>query len=325
MCLNELVTLGVCPDDGNSTSGFTLLQADGITVKNLANIASDSGGIELAMGKKKLSILQFQNELIAALHANKVVTNVVNKTHSAATFNIAENNGLYAGYRGLTVHKVPQRGALRKMVIEAIECYPLADGTVTLKIDDGLNVFTYNNISVIGGNINVLDGDILTGFPLTVRDEATSVKITIDQSSVLFSKSNIVCMKGCSGEPPNDCGWVDGFNGVDAVKSEGFGLNVKFKCECDYVSILCNMNKTLIGELLWLKWQINIFKEHLSSNRFNNWVVYNEKKLNEVVLPDLMGDYNTKWTALMGGLYDILRQYNDICLNCRGVRWVVTL
>ena len=96
MCLNELVTLGVCPDEAQSSSGFSLLQADGMTVNNLANIASDSGGIELAMAKKALSILEVKNDMIAALHANKVVTTIINKTYDAANFIIDQNNGLYA-------------------------------------------------------------------------------------------------------------------------------------------------------------------------------------------------------------------------------------
>lgn len=325
MCLNELVTLGVCPDEAQSSSGFSLLQADGMTVNNLANIASDSGGIELAMAKKALSILEVKNDMIAALHANKVVTTIINKTYDAANFIIDQNNGLYAGYRGVTLHRVPQRGTLRKLKINAVECYPLSDGVITLKIDDGLNVYSYPGIAVTGGMVNVIDKDMITNFPFVVRDAATEVKVLIEQSSITFCKSNIICLKGCSGNAPNDCGWVDGYNGIEAVKSEGFGVNIKFNCECDYADILCNMPKTLTGELVWLKWQINVFKEQLMSNRFNNWVVYNEQNFKELVLPELENRYNTKWNAIMGGLYDILKQYNDMCLNCRGVRWVVNL
>jgi len=85
------------------------------------------------------------------------------------------------------------------------------------------------------------------------------------------------------------------------------------------------MPKTFIGELIWLKWQINIYKEHLKSNRFNNWVIYNDDRIQEYILPELQTEYTDKWNALMQGLPEILKTYQDSCLICRGARWVVTL
>lgn len=326
-CLDNLVTLGICPDDDTPLSGLTLLNAEGISINNLANIADEDSvsGINMAMDKKALSIIQLQNDLIAALHAQKVITSISINKHHSSNFEISKNNGLYNGYRGIVLHKAGQKGILRSLVIDSIELYPITSGTVTLKIDDGFNSYNLNNIAVTGGQINVLDKDISDMFPFFVNKDAPQVKITIDQSAVLFSKSAIVCHKGCHGAMPNDCGWVDGWDGTNAVKSEGFGINVNFHCECDYSLLLCSMPPTFIGELMLLKWQINIFKEQLMSNRFNNWVVYSDEKLNEVVIPDLTNQYNEKWNALMQGLPDLLRKTKDPCLNCKGSRWVVTI
>lgn len=324
-CLNNIVSLGLC-DDVDSLSGFTLLQADGMSIKNLANIADETTrrGIDLALQKKQLAIIEVKNDFIAALHSNRIVTNVSIQNYHSAGFLPNANDGIYAGYRGQTIHKIPKRGKLSKMYIKEIQCYPLTSGNTTIKIDDGINVYTYN-VAVVANQVNVFDADSLSGFPFEVNKMTHAVEVTIDQSQILFAKSNIICHKGCSGNVPNPCGWVDGWTGTQAVKSEGFGLNIVFYCECDYEQILCDLAKTYIGELIWLKWQMGIFREHLNSNRFNNWVVYNQEKITQTILPDLNERYTTKWNALMQGAFGILKSYNDECLNCRGVRWQVQI
>ncbi len=52
-CLDNIVTLGVCPDEAESTSGLKLMQAAGISIKNLAEIANETygSGVELAIEK----------------------------------------------------------------------------------------------------------------------------------------------------------------------------------------------------------------------------------------------------------------------------------
>lgn len=323
-CLRNIVTLGICPDAGESLSGFTLMQADGISLKNLANIADDSTvkGTDLAMQKKELSINQVYNDFIAALQSQNIITNLTVKEHYSASFVTNQNNGIYSGFRGQTLHKVHTRDGLKKQKITSIECYPLTSGNTTLRIDDGRSVYNYP-VTVIANQVNVFDESNLSGLPLIV--DAQTIEITIDQSEILFAKSSIICHKGCGGQMPNDCGWVDGWNGIAATKNEGYGLNIKFSCECDYGRILCDLSKSFIGEIIWLKWQINIFREQLKSNRFNNWVIYNGEKIQNEILPDLTQQYNEKWNALMNGVYNILKSYNDDCLNCRGRRWVVNI
>lgn len=324
--LNDIVTLGLCPDDGESLSGFTLLQADGISIKNLANIADETtiSGVALAMQKKELSITQVKNDFIAALQTNRVVTTLSNQIYKSARFLVNEDNSTYSGYRGQTLHKVPNRGKLRQTILKSLECYPLESGNTTIKIDDGVNEYTVA-VTVVGGQINTFDADNTELFPFIIDPQSSSIEVTIDQSEILFAKSEIICHAGCNGTSPNDCGWVDGWTGTGAIKMEGYGLNLNFYCECDYSQILCDMATGYVGELIWLKWQINIFREHLKSNRFNNWVIYKADQINEQILPDLIDQYNTKWNALMAGSFGILKSYNDSCLNCRGIRNVVVI
>lgn len=325
-CLDQIVTLGICPDDGASLSGFTLLQADGISLKNLANIADEDNitGVNLAMEKKTLSITQVKNDFIAALQSNRIVTTLSNQEYKSARFITGIDGGTYAGYRGQTLHKVPFRGKLRKTVLKSIDCYPLQSGNTTIRIDDGVNVYNYN-VTVVANQVNTFDADVLSGFPFEIDKQSNSIEVTIDQTSIAFAKSEIICHKGCNGTAPNNCGWVDGWTGTGAIKAEGYGLNLNFYCECDYGQILCDLANSYVGELIWLKWQINIFKEQLKSNRFNNWVIYNQEQINETILPDLISQYNSRWNALMEGSLGILKSYGDDCLNCRGVRWQVTI
>src|SRR5690606_17452176 len=258
-CLNNIVTLGLCPDAGESTSGFTLLDADGISIKNLAEIADDSNikGVDLAMNKKSLSIKQFYNDFIASLQANKVMTNQSEEVYKASEFVTNANNGVSNESRGVTLHRVRQKGNLRKLIIDSIEIYPLTSGNVTLKVDDGINTYTYD-VDLIADQVNVLDGDVLDDLPFALKDNVCDVRITVETNGVLLSKSQIICLKGCNGTTPNDCGWVDGWDGSMAVKKKDMGVNVNLHCESDYASVLFNMPEKLILELIWLNWQLNI-------------------------------------------------------------------
>lgn len=325
-CLNNIVTLGLCPDNSHSESGLTLLQAPGISIKGLANITNDTkvSGVDLALKQKELSLIQVQNDLIASLNANRAIVSMSESNIQSASIITGQSSGLYNGFRGQVINKVHRKGSLTEMTIERIELFPLTSGTVSLKIDDGINIYNLS-VPLTGGQTNIIDSDLTDLLPMVISHSSSKVKVTIDQSNVMFAKSLISCMKGCNGTAPNECGYVDGWNGSSVVKSEGYGMNVVFKCRCKYEDILCNMNKQLIGEIIWLKWQINIFKEQLRSNRFNNWVVYAAANITEQILPELTQEYNEKWQAIMNGLPDILKRYNDSCISCRGSRWEVRI
>lgn len=327
MCsLDNIVTLGVCPDESASESGFTLMMAKGITLKNLANIATETynAGLEMAMSNKSLTITQFKNDFIGALQLNKVVTTISNPQYDTGIFNTSENIGTYAGYRGLNIYKSHKyKGRLRKTYIKSIQVYPLASGDTVINIWDGINSYSYA-VTLVANQINTFDEDNLEGFPFVMASTDSGLRITIDQTSIPLASSKITCLKGCNGTVPNECAWADGWDGERNVKSEGYGLNVQFYCGCDYEQVICDLSKTFTGELIWLKWQYNILEEQLYSNRFTNMVVYN-KEQTEKRLKELEADYTNKWNALMAGLLSILQTYKDDCLDCRGIRWRTNL
>lgn len=323
-CLNTIVTLGLCPDNGTPTSGLTLLDAAGISKNNLANIVDEDviSGASLAMQVKATSIIQVRNDFIGALQTNNVVTDINHPVYDTAFFLPDQNVGTNSE-RGIWLHKSARyRGNLRKTYIKAIQVYPLASGSGTLTIWDGIQEYAYA-VDLVGGQVNTFDADNLDEFPFEINTNSNSVKVLIT-SSVPFASSRITCKTGCNGSMPNPCGWAEGWNGSARVREEGYGINVQFYCECDYEQILCNLSKSYSGELIWWKWQANIFREQMKSNRFNNWVIYNHDEL-EKWIADAESNYNRVWNNLMNGMLGILKTYSDDCLNCKKARWVVNV
>lgn len=321
-CLSSIVALGACPDEGPSKSGFLLLNAPGISIKGLADTANENymTGANLAMKKKDLALLQVKNDFLGALQANKVVPFISAPTHTAGLFVPNTDMGTYAGERGVTLHKnVSYRGSLRVTYIKSIQLFPLASGSATLKIYDGNNVYTYA-ITLVANQINTFDETQLSGFPFAVSGSSSAVRVLISNAAISFSSIDIKCLKGCGGSMPNECGWIDGWDGTGAVKSEGYGINVEFYCECDYEKVMCDLSNSFMGELVWLQWQIKIWEDHYLTNRFNNWTTYNRDDIKDNVIPNLYNKYNAKWNDMMSGLISVLQTYRDDCLQCRGIR-----
>lgn len=323
-CLDEIVTLGLCPDDGTPSSGLKLVDAPGITLKNLALTATETytSGVDMALAKKDLALILVRNDFISELHRANVITEIAQPVYDAGIFNPDANNGTYSGYRGLTLYKTGYSSTgLKSMFIEEVQLYPLASGEATLKIVDGYKEYTYP-ITLVANQVNVFGASELSGFPFTV--ESSSARVTIDNTSISFAKTALICHSGCSGSK-NSCGYVDGWDGTNKVQKEGYGINIKFKCECDYSKILCSLSNSFAGELIWLKWQILIMEEQFNSNRFEGWVIYGRDELKDYIIPQLYSKYNAKWAALTDGLSGILGKYRDDCLNCKKARWVSSL
>lgn len=321
MCdLSSIVTLGICPDNGTSTSGFTLIMADGISKNNLADIANEDviTGTALALEKKEQTLIQVRNDFIGALNTNNVITDINHPIYDTSFFLPSTSVGANSS-RGVWLHKSPRyKGSLRKTYIKAIQLYPLASGTGTLTIDDGITVYAYS-VNLVGGQVNTFDEDNLDGLPLELDINSASVKILIT-STVSFASSKITCKTGCNGSIPNPCGWAEGWDGANRTREEGYGMNVQFYCQCDYEQILCDLSKPYAGELIWWKWQANIFREQAKSNRFTNWVIYNAEESDKWIA-DAESNYNRVWNNMMSGLPGLLKNYRDDCLNCRRVQW----
>ena len=322
-CLDSLVTTGICNEEGTSISGFTIMQAPGISVINSAKIATETyvSGLELLKEKKKLAIAQLRNDFVGAINGMNVIATLDDRRFESSTLSPA-STGTNPSPRGVVIHPIRFRGGSRRLAINSVSLYPLASGDTDLTIFDGYSTVTYN-ISLVAGTTNVFDLNNLDDFPFIPHPEATEVRVLVDQSVIPFGSGNVICMKGCRGDAPNSCAWADGFDGAGNVKDQGYGVSVNFSCFCDYGSVLCD--NALTPELLWLKWQINIFEEQILSNRFNAWVVYNVEQIAEDIVPALYSRYRQRWADMMGSLPTFLANRRDQCFDCRQMRWATSI
>lgn len=295
------------------------MQAAGMSPKNLANIAEEQyvQGVKLANVKKIVAQTLLRNDLIGVLIGNNIASINADPVYNSSTFIPGTDMGLYPGARGVTLHAANSdyRGRLKKRKITGISCYPLVNGTADIQIVDviqGVTTITPFAASFVANRINT--------FAIDYTCIGNDVRVIIDNTSINFCSAPITCMKGCNNSMPNTCAWVDGWAGPAPVKSEGYGINVMFKCHCDYDQLICDLSPAFTGELIWLKWQELIYDEQLKTNRFTAWTTYNRDEL-PTYIAQLQNQYNTKWNQLVSGsLFNILKEYRDDCLQCRGVR-----
>jgi hypothetical protein len=250
-----------------------------------------------------------------------VIPNLDAKKHSTGEFKPAITFPAEAKERGLTLYKNNRiQGALRKLKIHKVKVYPLADAAdVQLKIYDdyaGGIVSTYN-VNLIANQANSFDVNYLV--------KGSYARVVLDGTNVPVAGTYLTCFTGCNGTLPNDCGYTKGWYGDKEISGkEGFGINLEFCCECDYEQLICDLSKTYIGELVWLKTRVLLLEEHLRTNRLNNWVIYGREETKEY-LADIENQYREKWKVFAGALQGIVSGMKDDCLVCNGIRWVTNV
>ena len=297
-----------------------MFQAPEITVGNLAAMATETytSGMNLLRAKLDLAILLVQNDFIAALNTNGVIANTVAATYNTSTVNPAMSMGMAPLERGVLVIKSTKiRGKLRKLKLKQVVVYPLTSvPSIMLNVYDvnGTSEIAYRyDVELVANQENIFDVDLAL--------KGTHFRVTIDNTAVEMASAPVSCLEGCSGQLPNDCGYARGWDGTKEVhKGDGYGIDVIFGCECDFAELMCNLSKTYIGQLIWLKARILVMEEHLNSNRFDNWVVYNREDT-ALHRQEVQAEYKRQWQGLMDGLYAILKTYRDDCIECRGIKW----
>lgn len=320
-CTDNIVTISdICNNRReNSLSGFDLMDAPEISTNNLASIAKEDyvSGFAMATNILRRSVIEVKNDFIGALQANNVMADIVHAVYDTSEFRPATIVDAADLNRGVTLYKVKKPGKLRKTKITKVQLYPLASAeSAQLMLIDNGKQYNYN-IQLVADQVNT--------FTLNHTVEGESARVLINQADIPFASAYVKCGTGCDGSMPNDCGYALGYDGSKDTRSkEGYGINIQFQCICDYEELLCDFDKSVIGELIYIKARYNILDEQYKSNRFNDWVVYDQEKM-EGIRGELHAEYREKWNRLMQGFYETLKRYRDSCLDCKGVRWVVNL
>jgi hypothetical protein len=310
-------------ETSESLSGLDLMDAPEISVLNLAHIANEEyvTGLNLARQKAAQAHTLVRNDLMSALAANHVIPELTAKRHTTGEFKPAISFPAESKERGLTLYKNARiRGHLKKLRIHTVKLYPLANATnAILKIYDDYSggiVSTYN-IDLTANEVN--------SFNINYEVKGSFARVLLDGNDIPMASAYLTCFTGCNGTMPNNCGYTKGwYDDKEISGKEGFGIALDFSCECDYEQLLCDMPKTYIGEIIWLKARVLLMEEHLRSNRMNNWVIYGREETQQY-LTDVENQYHEKWKIFINAMPGLLKQYKDDCLQCNGIQWVVNL
>jgi len=325
-CIEKIVTVGLC-DTEESTSGFSLMKSPGISPKNAANMVQEQykNINELLDTIKQNAINIVRTDFNAFLYANRIATTLTNRVYDSASFNTSKTKGFYNGMRGQTIwSKVPHKtGNMANLKIHGIDTYTIIGGEgeiVIMDFDNGVPIYTTYQTTF---NSNELQYHEL---PTPYVAKSTQVSVMIDNTSLSFSSSKVICGIGCGGTPKNPCGKVEGWDGTRHVREEGFGMNIHFSCGCDYDKLICDLTPVFTGELIWYKMQELFWQEAYQSNRFTPFVTYNRDDMVKVYIPQLQDKYSTKFNSMVGeGIFNILKTYKDDCLNCRGIQLITNI
>lgn len=318
-CLDNIVSLNDrCGNEiSPSLSGYSLNNAPEITPLALSATANEKyvDGATLAQAILNYSILDIKNDFLAVLSSNNYVSDVTAITYTTSEFNTANSWPAVAKERGITVYKTPQsKNRLKKMTIKKVSVLPLVskeDGEILI-YDNG-NVYTYE-IPLTGGMINTIEINHII--------EGAYARVLVDGNGLPMASAMLTCFTGCNGKLPNDCGYTKGYNGDGEISAkEGFGISVDFTCECDYESILCDLSKSYVGKLIFLKTRIGLLDERISSNRLNNFIIYGLEEAKEKK-QDIEAEYTETWNTFVASLPNLLKKYNPSdCLICNKTTW----
>lgn len=307
----------------SSLSGLDLMDAPELSIRNLANIANEEyvTGMQLAQRKVQQATLLVRNDFMSILAANRVMPQLAERQYTTGEFRAATTFPAEAKERGLTLYRNTRiKGTLRKLYINSIQVYPLADATgAELKIYDDAG----------GGTVSVynidLNANTVNTFRVNYEVKGNFARVLLNGTDIPVASSFLTCFTGCNGTLPNDCAYTRGwYDDKEISGKEGFGINVEFNCSCDYEQLLCDMARTYIGEIVWLKSRVLLLEEHLRTNRLNNWVVYGREETQQY-LTDVENQYRDKWRIFADAVPGILQQFKDDCLQCNGVKWVVNV
>lgn len=307
ICLENIVSVrDVCAEQVIvSSSGYDMMDAPEIDLAKINDIANAeyNTGLKVLKNCVRLALRDIETDFISVLFANKISANSSSYDVVTGNFSTQYQNG-GTGQKGIVIHKQNYTG-IKKLRLKKIMIYPVNDNqNAQLKLIDSGRESTIN-VSLTGGRVNE--------FAIDYFVEGNDVKIVLE--GVQTYSSELTCLLGCGGTIPNDCGYVKGWNGSSEIKSEGFGINAIFTCECDYSQILCQQSKNFVGLLIWLKARIYALEERINSSRINPFIIYGQEEAKNQRI-ELLNEYNSKWNVFIETIPNLIKG-NDDCFECK--------
>ena len=319
-CLENIVSVkDLCSPDAMavSSSGYDIWHAPEVRYKGMAALTDEKyiRGFNLLVAKREMAIREVESDYLKIVTTSGYgITSPVGN-HETGQFDTTINNPPAAMERGISIYSA-RPSLLKKIRIKEVRVFPVTSVDSTqLKIYDNGQAAIYD-IQLIGGQVNT--------FPVNYTASGDHLRILIDNTTLYTYGSRLTCMIGCNGTVPNDCGYVKGWNGNAEVKSEGFGINATFDCICDFSQLLCSWSKQFAGEIVWYKMRALIQEELLTTDRLNNFTIYNREQTKEKYV-ELENIYREKWNTFAQALPSLFKNIRDSCLTCNKPKWVTNL
>jgi hypothetical protein len=320
VCLQNIVSVkDLCPGaiQEVSTSGYDIWQAPEVRYKGIAAITDEKyvRGRNMLVAIREMAIREVESDFLKIITTNGYNIDLGIAGFSTGQFNATITNAPAPVERGIVIHSA-RPSVIRKIKITQIQVFPVDSvAVIPLKIYDNGQVATYN-IQLVGGQINT--------FNIDYTASGDFIRIVLDSSALRTYGSQLTCMVGCGGTLPNECGYVKGWNGTGEVKSEGFGINAVFSCDCAYSQLLCYWAKQFVGEIVWYKMRALVQEERLNSDRLNNFTIYNREEAKEKHA-ELENIYREKWNTFAHALPELLKNLRDSCIICNKAKWVTNV
>lgn len=314
-CFDNFIGIkGDCSATEPPITGLYINDLAGISLRTAANIANDETmtGINLLKEKINFAINLVRSDVIKFLSPYmRINTNI--------DFNIGGvfNSGYLAPApisRGLLISK-NEKSKMQKIYLKHVDVLVNTTGNHTLILQDVYTTINYN-FSAVAGQVKKINLNYLA--------EGMEVYLLLDNSLISVNEGNILYEHSCG------CNWrsykatesqlsIRGYNG-SSTDNKTYGLRVNASVVCDVDSILCALSREL-GIIILYRAGIAILEEKLTTDRLNEYVIFDDEKLTTDFLKMWTDEYNSRLSTLAMSSKQMLKQLNDSCIDCGGMRY----
>lgn len=314
-CFDNFIGIkGDCTTTEPPVTGLYINDLAGISLRFAAHIANDETmtGVNLLKEKINFAIKLVKSDVIKFFAPYmRINTNI--DFNIGGAFNSAYLSPAPLS-RGLLISK-NEKSKIQKIYLNHVDVLVNTTGNHTLVLQDIYTTINYN-FSAIAGQVKKINLNYLA--------EGTEVYLLMDNSALSVNEGNILYQQSCG------CNWktykptesqlsIKGYNGT-GTDSKTYGLRANVSVICDVDSILCSLTREL-GLIVLYRAGIAILEEQLVSDRLNEYVVFNDKEMTKDFLKMWGNEYNGRLDTLAMSSKQTLKQLNDSCIDCGGMKY----
>lgn len=316
-CLTNLVGYKTPCETSVSRSGYYVNQVRGVSFKFAENIADE----EYKTGKEFITGLldQASNMVLDEMEMNLRPYFKQNTLQDSSCL-CAFTDGYmaaYTGERGVEIHKL-DLSPYKKLYVGKVSVCIQDTATITMKINDGGTIVSFDPVEVIGGALTEIMLDYSCSFD--------TVKIYFDQTGIAVR--NTSCLIGCAGcgnrrsNNENTYLRIFGFDQSNVVTTnQFFGFIPCVSVECVTSNLVCDFSKYLGLPVLY-KWAGLFYGEVATSKRINKYTLHTKEEA--VVMasyydnPDEEnpGVHQKQMRSVINSISPYLNSIQDDCITC---------